>query len=147
MAYFDYPSASKPVASGGSSTSLYSGGGKRLLDLVLAVAMLPIALPLIGVIWLAVRRPGAPGFFGHVRVGRDGRPFVCWKIRTMVPDADEALPRLLAQDPSAAADWAKCQKLTVDPRVTLLGVRRQSFWNQWLPNLRECLSHLPLLSG
>jgi lipopolysaccharide/colanic/teichoic acid biosynthesis glycosyltransferase len=34
---------------------------------------------------------GRPIFFGHRRVGRGGRPFRCWKLRTMEVDAEEAL--------------------------------------------------------
>ena len=47
--------------------------------------------------------------------------FRCWKIRTMVPDADQRLAKLLETDPIAAAEWARDHKLEDDPRVTRLG--------------------------
>lgn len=94
---------------------------KRALDLSLVLLALPILLPLIMVTWALARLDGGPGFFGHVRVGRDGRPFTCWKIRTMHRDASVRLAELLAADPVAAKAWHTDVKLPVDPRITSLG--------------------------
>ena len=63
---------------------------------------------------------GAP-FFGHSRVGRGGREFRCWKIRTMVPDAQGCLAQHLAENAEAAEEWEITQKLEHDPRTTRLG--------------------------
>ncbi|WP_217808647.1 sugar transferase [Derxia lacustris] len=62
-----------------------------------------------------------PIFFGHFRVGRDGRMFRCLKFRTMVPDAERVLQELLARDPAAREEWARDQKLMNDPRITRIG--------------------------
>ncbi|TNF19050.1 MAG: sugar transferase [Rhodobacteraceae bacterium] len=107
---------------------LYARCGKRALDLVVAAVLLPFLIPVIAVLWLLARADGGPGFYGHRRIGRKGRPFRCWKIRTMVPDADRILAETLAQDPIAALDWARAFKLRDDPRITRLGrlLRRTS---------------------
>lgn len=57
---------------------------KRVLDIALALALLPFALPLLAVAALAVRldSPG-PAFFRQERVGRGRQPFMLVKIRTM----------------------------------------------------------------
>lgn len=102
-------------------TGLYAGVVKRGLDLVICLMLLPFVLPLIAVLALAVRQRGASSFYGHPRIGRGGRPFQCWKIRTMVPDAQQRLEVLLASNPAAAAHWALHHKLTDDPRVTSFG--------------------------
>ncbi len=94
---------------------------KRALDLVLVLLAAPVALPLIALAWMLVRLDGSPGFFGHVRIGRDGRAFTCWKIRTMHRDAPARLAALLQADPAAALVWNRHGKLPVDPRVTPLG--------------------------
>ena len=50
------------------------------------VALLLIVLisPLfLFVLWLIWRNDGAPAFYAHYRVGRDGRLFKCLKFRTM----------------------------------------------------------------
>ncbi|MGR3497402.1 MAG: sugar transferase [Limimaricola soesokkakensis] len=99
----------------------YNRFAKRLLDLVLVAILLVPLLPVIGTLYLLVRREGGPGFFGHERVGRNGVTFKCWKIRTMVPDAEARLAALLASDPEARAEWERDHKLRDDPRVTRLG--------------------------
>ncbi|RMD88924.1 MAG: sugar transferase [Alphaproteobacteria bacterium] len=99
----------------------YQDGPKRRLDIAGVLLMAPLALPLIAVLWLLVRLDGGPGFFGHWRVGRDGRAFRCWKLRSMVPDAEARLEALLASDPLLRAEWRAGFKLTRDPRVTRLG--------------------------
>jgi lipopolysaccharide/colanic/teichoic acid biosynthesis glycosyltransferase len=104
---------------------LYAAFGKRALDLALTLATLPLwgplTLLLAALVRLDPRSGGAPAFFGQVRVGRGGRRFVCWKIRTMAPDAEAALARHLAADPEAAREWRHRQKLRHDPRILPLG--------------------------
>lgn len=99
----------------------YGAVGKRLLDLGLAIASLPLLLPIIAICWALARAEGGAGFFAHTRVGRNGRTFRCFKIRTMRPDAEAALADLLARCPAARAEWEETQKLIDDPRVTPLG--------------------------
>jgi exopolysaccharide production protein ExoY len=94
---------------------------KRLFDLALAIMALPVILLVIAVLCFLTRLDGGPGFFGHVRVGRGNREFRCWKIRTMVPDAEAVLKSHLARNPEAAEEWARDCKLSNDPRVTRLG--------------------------
>lgn len=127
MAHLDY-SIGQPETLLRPGQRVYARLGKRLVDIVLATAILPVLLPIIAVLWLITRRDGAAGFFAHTRVGRNGKPFRCWKIRTMVPDAETRLETYLQSNPQAADEWARTQKLTHDPRVTPLGrfLRRTS---------------------
>ena len=94
---------------------------KRGFDILGSTALLVFLAPLLLVVALLVRRSGSPVVFAHPRVGRAGRPFRCLKFRTMVPNAGEALNRLLAEDPAARAEWEESFKLKDDPRVTKLG--------------------------
>jgi lipopolysaccharide/colanic/teichoic acid biosynthesis glycosyltransferase len=61
-------------------------------------------------------------------VGRNGRAFRCWKIRSMVHDAEARLAELLETDLAAAEEWETYQKLDDDPRIMPLGdvLRRTS---------------------
>ncbi|MHA6326419.1 sugar transferase [Roseivivax sp. CAU 1753] len=106
----------------------YSRAGKRGLDLVLALCLLPLIAPIICILALLIRTDGAPAFFIHTRVGMNGRRFGCLKLRTMRMDAQEALTRHLADNPDAAREWDRTRKLRRDPRVTPLGgiLRRAS---------------------
>ena len=99
----------------------YANWGKRTVDLILALLLLPFIAPVIALICLVVRRSGVPALYAHRRIGQRGVPFTCWKIRTMVPDADARLETYLAAHPDAAAEWARTQKLKNDPRVTQFG--------------------------
>jgi exopolysaccharide production protein ExoY len=64
----------------------------RAADLVGAFALLVVGAPilLLGAL-LVMGSSGTPVFFGHLRVGRGGRRFRCWKLRTMRSDAEERL--------------------------------------------------------
>ena len=71
---------------------------KRALDVVLAIAALVVASPVLGLVAVAVWMDvGAPVFFRQRRAGLHGRSFVLLKFRTMrdgaVPD-DRRLTRL-----------------------------------------------------
>lgn len=116
--FLDFPS---PARRDWRHKSFYNRFGKRLFDLVLAIVLLPVLAPVIATLWLLVRRDGGAGFFGHRRVGRGGKVFKCWKIRTMVMDAEPRLIAYLAQNPEAAAEWASEHKLRNDPRITKIG--------------------------
>ncbi|MBV1833304.1 exopolysaccharide biosynthesis polyprenyl glycosylphosphotransferase [Novacetimonas pomaceti] len=96
-------------------------GAKVALDLFVASLVLLALLPVLAVIYAFVRLDGGPAIFGHMRIGRNGRPFRCLKFRTMAVNADSILADLLARDPVAAAEWATTRKLTSDPRITRVG--------------------------
>jgi len=120
MTHFDL-TGSDTRARVGAVSGLYARYGKRLLDVTLILILLPLFLPLIVTLALLVRLDGGPGYYGHKRIGLNGRAFRCWKIRTMAPDADQTLQNTLTGNPAAALEWARSFKLKNDPRVTRLG--------------------------
>lgn len=101
---------------------LYANFGKRVLDIALVLLALPAVLVLISglALLLALVQGGSP-FFGHQRIGRGGAHFTCWKLRTMVPNAETRLQAYLLQNAQAAQEWRENFKLTQDPRVTTFG--------------------------
>ena len=95
---------------------------KRGFDLAVASCMLLLVAPLMLLIAAKLKLVDrGPVFFAHTRVGRHGRPFRCFKFRSMVPNAREVLEELLAGDPQARAEWERDFKLRNDPRITPLG--------------------------
>lgn len=97
-------------------------GSKRTFDIIVAVAMLPFALPamfFIAVLMFSTDR--GPILFSHERIGQNGKRFRCLKFRSMVVDSQEALRRHLELLPHARAEWEATQKLRDDPRITRLG--------------------------
>ena len=128
MTHLDLGSETLPASPSRRTSWLYLRYGKRALDVAIALLILPVVAPLIAIICLMTRLDGHAGLFGHTRIGQEGKPFTCWKIRTMVPDAEARLAAHLASNPNAAGEWAKTQKLQDDPRTTRLGrvLRRTS---------------------
>ena len=62
------------------------GGQKRVVDLVIAVPVLVITLPLQAVVGLVILlRLGRPVIFRQIRLGLNGEPFELTKFRTMLP--------------------------------------------------------------
>jgi lipopolysaccharide/colanic/teichoic acid biosynthesis glycosyltransferase len=125
---------------------------KRCSDFVIAVALLVVLSPLLLVIGLLIRAtsPG-PAIFRQTRVGRDDRPFVMFKFRTLRHGSDDSLHRqfvtsLLTDRAEASGELGAAgnktgatstglYKLDADPRVTWLG--------RWLRN--TSLDELPQL--
>lgn len=63
---------------------------KRAFDVAVALLGLPVALPVIAILALLIRRGSeGPGILSQTRVGRNGRPFQCYKLRTMRKDAPQ----------------------------------------------------------
>lgn len=101
---------------------LYRSAFKPLLDAALVVLSLPITLPLILVVALLVTfHDGKMPFYSQKRVGRSGRIFTMWKLRTMVLKAEDHLQAYLSTNPQAQLEWNTTQKLKDDPRITRLG--------------------------
>ncbi len=100
---------------------LYPGLGKRLFDLVfVAVIAVPVTVVLI-VLSVIVALDGRAPFYVQQRIGRNGRVFRMYKLRSMVANADQVLETYLANNPAARAEWDRNQKLRNDPRVTWFG--------------------------
>lgn len=110
----------------GASVDMTMG---RILDVAIAASMLIFLAPLMLLIAVLIwREDGAWPLFGHRRIGRGAKPFDCLKFRSMVPDAEARLERLLATSPEALREWQTDHKLKEDPRITRLGgfLRRSS---------------------
>jgi lipopolysaccharide/colanic/teichoic acid biosynthesis glycosyltransferase len=76
-----------PDALRGGDVASYRAG-KRLFDILATAALLPLALPIVGLAGVAViMTMGPPVFFIQPRVGRGGRVFGILKLRTMRPGA------------------------------------------------------------
>ena len=91
---------------------------KRAFDILASSTLIVLFLPLMAVVAMAIMvQDGRPIFFGHRRIGRAGKPFNCWKFRTMARDADVQLKLLLASDPKARKEWEETRKLKNDPRI------------------------------
>ncbi len=76
---------------------------KALADFMLAVLLLPLALPVMLVVAAAIRLDSeGPAFFCQVRIGHAGKRIVVYKFRTMreAPGADERATAMTRDDDS-----------------------------------------------
>jgi lipopolysaccharide/colanic/teichoic acid biosynthesis glycosyltransferase len=105
----------------GQNNVTYRNAIKRAIDILFVAAALPIVLPLIVLVAIMVAVDGSNPFYLQKRIGRGGRTFTMWKVRTMVPNAQGLLEGYLRKNESAQAEWDKDQKLKNDPRITRLG--------------------------
>lgn len=104
---------------------------------------LPVVLPIILILALLVKRDGGPAFYSQLRVGKGGRLYTMWKLRSMVLGADAKLEEHLDGDPAARAEWDSTQKLKCDPRITRFGrfLRKSSMdelpqlWNVFIGDM------------
>jgi exopolysaccharide production protein ExoY len=116
------------------------GLSKRVLDIVVVLTSVVILSPLLLLVAASIFfTMGRPIVFSHRRLGFGGRPFQCFKFRTMVNDAEKVLERHLDSNPNAAREWRATRKLKQDPRTTALGqiLRRSSI--DELPQLLSVL--------
>lgn len=95
---------------------------KRIIDIFLIVLFSPILIPVFIILMLLTKLTSrGPIFYGHKRVGKNGKEFKCWKFRSMCIDADKKLEEILANNPEMRAEWEKDRKFQNDPRVTKFG--------------------------
>ena len=99
----------------------YRGGFKRVLDVALVLMAAPFIVPIVAILALLVARDGGAPFYTQERLGKGGRVFRMWKLRSMVVDADARMAAYLAENPAARKEWDLNQKLTNDPRITKFG--------------------------
>jgi Undecaprenyl-phosphate galactose phosphotransferase WbaP len=95
---------------------------KRAFDLVFGFIGLIALLPLLAILYTAVRlTTSAPVMYGQSRIGLKGSEFTVWKFRSMVPNAAAVLEAHMQKDPALREEWERDQKLKKDPRVTPVG--------------------------
>lgn len=101
---------------------------KRGFDLIGSLSIIILFCPLLIYISARVRKDGGPAIYGHLRVGKNGKPFKCLKFRSMVINSEEILESLLATNSEVRAEWNSTFKLRNDPRITKIGhfLRRTS---------------------
>ena len=95
---------------------------KRLIDIMAILIALPLVLPIMILLGLLTKLTSkGPIFYGHKRIGKNGKEIKCWKFRSMCINSQEILEEILATDPVRRAEWEKDRKFIDDPRVTKFG--------------------------
>lgn len=92
---------------------------KRCFDIVFSLlCIIVFTIPILFVMLLIViDSPGASPIYTQYRVGKNGRVFKFYKLRSMVPGADQMLDSLLDQNEMEGPAF----KISNDPRITRVG--------------------------
>ena len=95
---------------------------KRGFDIICSIIGCIFLIPLMVIVKLCNIFTGDFGklFYCQERIGKNGEKIYIYKFRTMVPNADEELKKLLKQ-PKYRKEWDLNQKLENDPRITKAG--------------------------
>lgn len=110
---------------------------KRLFDVALVLASLPLMLPLMLLVALMLKLedPTAPALFFQQRTGIGGRRFKLYKFRSMVRNAEEMKKELAHLNELQWPDF----KITNDPRITRVGKMLRKTSLDELPQLLNVL--------
>lgn len=95
---------------------------KRSFDVIVSLIGVAFLVPILLVLKLVFMLTGdfKPIIFKQKRVGKFGKNIYIYKIRSMVPNAEEELKKLL-KIKKYKKEWDKNQKLEEDPRITKIG--------------------------
>lgn len=114
---------------------------KRLFDIFVSLIGLLFLLPVMSIVKIGYLLTGDfhSILFTQKRIGKNGKEFKFYKFRSMVPNADEVLFKLLSEDKELAYEYKKNKKLKNDPRITRMGkILRKSSLDE-LPQLINVL--------
>jgi len=109
---------------------------KRIVDVVGSAALMVLLTPMLIVLGIAVYVSSAgPVFYRWTVVGKGERPFVGYKFRSMVANADELKDALKKRNEMTGPVF----KLTRDPRITGVGAWMRRYSLDELPQLYSVL--------
>jgi len=96
---------------------------KRTFDVYIGLVGVIFLIPLILIVKIAYLISGDRGkvMFTQKRIGKNGQEFKFVKFRTMVPNADEVLFKLLEENEELRLEYEENKKLKNDPRITKIG--------------------------
>lgn len=92
---------------------------KRGMDIAFSAAGLLVLWPVLAAFMAAVviEDPHGSPIFRQKRIGKDGKPFLMYKLRSMYTNAEELLPDIIDQNEALGTAF----KMKNDPRVTKVG--------------------------
>ena len=114
---------------------------KRFIDIIAGIIGLLILIPIALVIKIISMCNGDFHriIFVQKRIGKNGKEFDFYKFRSMVPNADEILFKLMEENEEIRKEYQENKKLKDDPRITKVGKFIRRFSIDELPQLINVL--------
>lgn len=96
---------------------------KTFFDFLFALFFIIIGFPIFIFIAILIKLSSrGPIFFKQRRIGKNNKSFQCIKFRTMHPEADDILKKLLENNEYLKKEFSENHKLKNDPRITKIGI-------------------------
>ena len=103
---------------------------KNVSDFTLSLVIFPFLVPVMLMIAYKIKKsnPDEKIFFKQKRLGKNGKPFTCYKFQTMYENGNELLEAYLKEHPEEIEYYETYHKYKNDPRITKAGhfLRRTS---------------------
>lgn len=121
---------------------------KRLLDILAGIAGVITLLPLMLYVKYKYVKSGDRDniMFSQDRIGKNGKMIKIYKFRSMIPNAEAELERMMEEDPKIKEEYLLNKKLKDDPRITPVGhfLRKTSLdeWPQFINVLKGEMSFI-----
>lgn len=124
----------------GDNSSYWYRTAKRAFDILGALTLLGLFSPLLLAVWVVLMLSGGKPIFRQVRLGFCGRPFMMYKFRSMLPNAEER------QHEVQNEKGGPIFKNRRDPRITRVGRFLRATSIDELPQLfNVLLGHMSLV--
>jgi lipopolysaccharide/colanic/teichoic acid biosynthesis glycosyltransferase len=123
---------------------------KRIFDIIVGIIGLIFLLPMTIVVKAINILSGdfKSIFYSQIRIGKDGKNFKLFKFRSMVPNADEELKKLLENNKDMAEEYRINKKLKNDPRITKSGkILRRLSLDEWPQFINVLIGNMSLIGN
>ena len=121
---------------------------KRFIDILAGIVGVITLLPLMVYVKYKYVKSGDYDniMFSQYRIGKNGKLIKIYKFRSMIPNAEKELERLMKEDPKIKEEYLTNKKLKDDPRITPVGhfLRKTSLdeWPQFINVLKGEMSFI-----
>lgn len=136
------------IATSNDEMSVLDRFFKRLIDILAGIAGVILLLPLMIYVKYKYLKSGDHDniMFSQDRIGKNGKLIKIYKFRSMIPNAEAELERMMEENPKIKEEYLTNKKLKDDPRITPVGhfLRKTSLdeWPQFVNVLKGEMSFI-----